>query len=154
MKGNSQVISCLNRYLSIELTGYKQYLLHSRMCGNWGFKRLKEIQNDYSADETNHAGELMERILFLEGQPQLLDMREITPCGTVVGQLELDLDLISQAIPLLREAILECENVHDYVSRDLFRKMLDDEEEHFHWLETELRLIQETGLENYLQSQM
>ena len=81
-------------------------------------------------------------------------MREITVTGTVVGQLELDLDLIGHAIPLLREAILECENVHDYVSRDLLRKLLDDEEEHYHWLDTQLRLVGETGLENYLQSQM
>lgn len=96
MKGDAQVISYLNQYLSIELTGQKQYLLHSKMCEKWGYEALKEVQWEYSSEEMEHAGKLMERILFLEGQPTLQDMRQITVCGTVVEELELDLDLIEQ----------------------------------------------------------
>ncbi len=154
MKGEPQVISYVNQYLSIELTGHKQYLLHSRMCENWGLARLKEIQEKYSNDETQHAAKLMARILFLEGQPGLQDFGQIAVSGTVAEQLKLDFDLVTRAIQLLREAVAYCENKNDFVSRDLFQEMLDDEEEHIHWLETQLALIQKVGLQNYLQSQM
>ncbi|MBI2383395.1 MAG: bacterioferritin [Gammaproteobacteria bacterium] len=154
MKGDPQVISYLNQYLSIELTGHKQYLLHSKLCEHAGLHRLKEIQHQYSAEETNHAAKLLERILFLEGQPALQDARQIVVSATVADQLQLDLSLIGHAMPLLRKAVLECESRNDYVSRDLFREMLADEEKHFHWLETQLELIQKVGVQNYVQSQM
>lgn len=152
MKGDAGVIAHLNAYLAFELTGFKQYLLHSRHCADRGYTRLAEIQREYSTEEAVHAGKVMDRILFLEGQPALEDQRLIARADTVPGQIELDLGLVNGAIALLREAVPGCEQASDYVSRDLLREMLDDEERHAHWLEVQLALIASLGLENYLQS--
>lgn len=153
MKGDPQVISYLNQHLAVELTGFKQYLLHSQVCEDQGLHRLKEIQHHYSVDETNNAAKLLQRIFFLEGQPVMEAARKVAFSVTVVEQLERDLDLVGHAISLLRISIPECESRRDYVSRELLQELLDDEEKHFHWLETELGLIERMGLQNYLQSQ-
>lgn len=154
MKGDPHVVSCLNQYLSIELTGHKQYLLHAKLCEHAGLHRLKDIQLAYSAEETVHAARVIERILFLEGQPNLEDLKPVTVARTVAEQLQRDLALVGHAIPLLRDAARECETRNDHVSRTLFQEMLHDEELHFHWLQTQLGLIEQVGLANYLQSQM
>ncbi len=154
MKGDAKVISYLIRYFRIELTGHKQYLLHSRVCGNWGFQRLAQKQAAYSEEETHHAGRLLERILFLEGKPELEDHRTIVVVPSVQEQLELDRDLIAQALPLLREAIEHCVSCRDDASRTLLEYMVVDEEAHLHWLEMQLGLIEQVGLQKYLQFQM
>lgn len=153
MKGDPQVIGGLNEYLSFELTGYKQYLLHGAMCRHWGFSRLAEIQHGYSEEETRHSGEIMARILLLGSTPQMKDFRPAAEGATVAEQLEHDRDLVAGAMAHLRNAIGVCERSQDFVSRDLLAKMLDDEELHLDWLDTQLELIGKVGLQNYLQSQ-
>ncbi len=154
MKGDPQVISYLNQYLTIELTGHKQYFLHSRRCAQWGLPRLQEIQHNYSGEEMRHAERILQRILFLEGQPTLQDCRPIEVHTTVAAQLQLDLELVTLAAQLLRQACAYCLSKNDHVSAKLFQEMLADEESHTLWLETQLALIQKAGLPNYLQSQM
>jgi bacterioferritin len=154
MKGDSKVIEYLNRVLKNELTAINQYFLHSRMYRNWGLKQLAEHEHAESIDEMKHADRLIERILFLEGLPNLQDMGKL-----LVGQqpkevLECDLKLERLAEPDLREAITHCETVQDYISRELFEDILESEEEHIDWLETQLGLINTVGLENYLQSKI
>ena len=135
MKGDKQVIQFLNKVLRQELTAINQYFLHARMYKNWGLKQLDEHEYHESIDEMKHADRLIERILFLEG-------------------LEADLALELEALPVLREAIAHCESVRDYVSRELFEDILESEEEHVDWIETQLELIGKIGIENYLQSKM
>jgi len=154
MKGDPKVIDFLNRYLSIELTGHKQYLLHSRLCGRWGYRRLKETQDNYSNEEWVHIGRLAERILFLEGKLGLQDDRAVEETSGVEAQFELDRALIAHACGVLREAVGYCLGHGDPVSEALFREMLVDEEEHIHWVETQLDLIRKVGLQNYLCEQM
>ncbi len=154
MKGDPQVIAYLNQYLTIELTGHKQYFLHSRMCEQWGLPRLQEIQHNYSGEEIRHAERILKRILFLEGQPTLNDCRSVEIRSTVEAQLKLDLELVTLAAQMLREACAYCLSKKDNVSEQLFKEMLADEERHTLWLETQLALIQKVGLPNYLQSQM
>lgn len=153
MQGNDEVITHLNRYLAFELTGIKQYLLHSRSAADQGFDRLAEVQLEYSKEEATHAARIMDRVLFLEGVPALADMGPVELDPDVLKQLEHDQRLITEAIALLRKGVVTCERVSDFVSRDLLREMLDDEEQHSHWIEVQLDLVTRIGRQNYLQSQ-
>jgi bacterioferritin len=154
MQGDTKVIEFLNQALENELTAINQYFLHARMYKNWGFEKLNEKEYHESIDEMKHADMLIERILFLEGLPNLQNIGKILIGENPKEMLGCDLKLELIAIPLLREAIEHCEKVSDFVSRDLFTHILDSEEEHVDWLETQLELIEKVGIENYLQSQM
>ena len=154
MKGDSRVIEFLNRVLVNELTAINQYFLHARMFRNWGLQKLDEYEYHESVDEMKHADRLINRILFLEGLPNLQQLNKLLIGENVPECLRCDLDLEQQALPLLREAIAYCESVNDYVTRELFEDILESEEEHVDWLETQLQLIDRIGLQNYQQSQM
>lgn len=149
-----KVIDYLNAVLKNELTAINQYFLHARMLKDWGLTRLGEHTYEESIDEMKHADTLVERILFLEGLPNLQDLGKLLIGQNVKEILECDLRLEMHAMPDLRDAIAYCEKAGDYVSRQLFRDILDSEEEHVDWLETQLSLIDKTGVENYIQSQM
>jgi bacterioferritin len=154
MKGDPKVITHLNKVLKNELTAINQYFLHARMFKHWGLPRLGKHEHEESVDEMKHADALIERILFLEGLPNLQDIGKLLIGETVVEILECDLSLERQAHPDLKAAIADCEKMGDYVSRELFEKILESEEQHIDWLETQLELIQRVGLENYCQEQM
>lgn len=154
MKGDAKVIQYLNKVLGNELIAINQYFLHSRMYKNWGFKELSEHEYKESIDEMKHADKLTERILFLEGVPNFQDLGKLLIGETPQEVLKCDLKLELKAIPELREAIAHCESVRDYVTRELFENILESEEEHVDWLETQLSLIEQVGLQNYLQSAM
>ena len=154
MKGDTKVIEFLNRVLRNELTAINQYFLHSRIFKDWGLTALGDYEFQESVDEMKHADQLVERILFLEGLPNMQDMGKLRIGEHTQEMLESDLVLEMDAIPDLREAIDYCESCQDYVSRDLFNSILDSEEEHVDWLETQLDLISRVGIENYQQSQM
>lgn len=154
MKGDTKVIEYLNRVLKNELTAINQYFLHARMYKNWGLKQLDEHEFKESVDEMKHADMLIDRILFLEGLPNLQDIGKLKIGEHTREILECDLKLELEAIPDLREAIEYCETAKDYASRELFEDILESEEEHVDWLETQLELIEKVGSENYLQSKM
>ena len=154
MQGDTQIIEHLNRALKAELTAINQYFLHSRMFEDWGLERLAKKEYDESIEEMNHADELIKRILFLEGLPNLQDLGRLRIGENPKEALESDLAMELEAVPMYRESIAYAEETRDYVTRDLFQKILDDEEEHVDWLETQLDLIERIGLERYLQSQM
>jgi bacterioferritin len=153
MKGDAKIIEHLNQVLRNELTAINQYFLHSRMFKDWGLNKLAEHEYAESVDEMKHADQVIERTLFLEGLPNVQDIGKVMIGEDVREALQCDLDLEMKAIPDLQAAVADAEQLQDYVSRDLFRSILDAEEEHVDWLETQLDLIEKVGLPNYLQSQ-
>ena len=154
MKGDATVIEHLNRILKNELTAINQYFLHSRMYKDWGMSKLADHSYAESVDEMKHADQLIERILFLEGLPNLQDLGRLRIGENVKEMLQCDLDLEMDALPDLKGAIAYCEAHKDYASRDIFDAILVSEEEHVDWLETQLGLIEKTGIQNYIQSQI
>jgi len=154
MKGDAKVIEYLNRVLKNELTAINQYFLHARMFKNWGLTKLDAKEYEESVDEMRHADQLIERILFLEGLPNLQDLGRLRIGEDTREVLKADLALEHDAIPDLREGIAHCESVGDYVTRVLLAEILASEEDHVDWLETQLELIERVGLQNYEQSAM
>ena len=148
------VIEHLNKILKNELTAINQYFLHAKMLEDWGLKAMAAHEHHESIDEMKHADKLVERILFLEGLPNLQDLGRLMIGEDTREMLEADLKLENLAIPDLRAGIEYCESCKDYVSRELLEEILESEEEHVDWLETQLSLIDRVGLENYQQSQM
>ena len=149
-----KIIDNLNQVLKNELTAINQYFLHARMFKDWGLKELGEHEYQESVDEMKHADSLIERILFLDGLPNLQDLGKLRIGEDVQEMLQCDLDLELAAMPLLRDCVAHAESVSDFVSRELFEDILASEEEHVDWLETQLELIAKTGIQNYIQSQM
>jgi len=154
MKGAPKVIALLNKALSNELIAINQYFLHAKMYKDWGMTNLAEYEYHESIDEMKHADMLVDRILFLEGLPNLQDLGALRIGEDTKEMLECDLALEHDAVPDLREGIQYCEEVKDFVSRDLFNSILESEEEHIDWLETQLGLIDKMGIENYIQAQI
>ena len=154
MKGEAKVIEQLNTCLANELTAINQYFLHSRMYGNWGYKALEKHEYDESIDEMKHADQLIERILFLEGLPNLQKLNKLLVGESPKEILECDLKLEMAAVPDLKSGIELCEKLGDFVSRELFRSILASEEDHIDWLETQLELIARLGEERYLAEKM
>lgn len=152
MKGDAKVIEHLNKSLFNELTAINQYFLHSRMYRNWGYAELAEHEYKESIDEMKHADRLIERILFLDGLPNLQQLGKLLIGEKPSEAMACDLRLEKQALPDLKAAISYCESSGDFVSRKLFVDILESEEEHIDWLETQLGLIGQVGLENYLQT--
>lgn len=145
MKGDPKTIEFLNAALTNELTAINQYFLHSRMLANWGVSKLAKKEYEESIDEMRHADWLIARILFLEGLPNLQRLNKVKVGETLLEVMQADLGTEQEAIPLLKEAIGHCESVQDYVSRDLFVRILASEEEHVDWLETQLEMFEKLG---------
>ncbi|CDO38283.1 MULTISPECIES: bacterioferritin [Novosphingobium] len=153
MKGDPQVIDFLNKALFNELTAINQYWLHYRMLDNWGIKKLAAYERHESIDEMKHADVLADRILFLDGLPNFQALGKLRVGENVEEILKADLALEHDAIPLLKEAIAHCEAVRDYVSREVFERILESEEEHVDWLEKQFDMIERMGIQNYCQLQ-
>lgn len=153
MQGDPTVIGHLNTALKNELTAINQYFLHSRMLRHWGVTKLAEHEYKESIDEMKHADRLIERVLFLGGLPNLQDLDKLLIGEDVTEILECDLKLEMMAMPTLKDAIAYCETVRDYISRELFEDILESEEEHVDFLETQFDLIKRIGIENYIQLQ-
>lgn len=154
MKGDRKVIQYLNQQLKNELTAINQYFLHARIMRHWGFGKLGQHEYDESIGEMKHADLLIERILMLDGLPNLQDLHKLLVGESVPEILACDLKLESAAQATVKEGMAYCESVQDYVSRDLFQTILNDTEEHIDWLETQIDVIERVGLQNYLQSQL
>lgn len=154
MKGDKQVVSTLNKILGNELVAINQYFLHARMYKNWGLKELNEHEYEESIDEMKHADALINRILFLEGVPNLQDLGRLQIGENVQEMLECDLQLEMRGRADLQDGIKYCESIGDYVSRDLLQDIMEAEEDHVDWLETQLDLIVKVGVQNYLQAKM
>ncbi|MCL1138392.1 bacterioferritin [Shewanella pneumatophori] len=154
MKGQPKVISQLNKVLTSELTAINQYFLHARMFKNWGLGELNEKAYKKSIQDMKHADKIIERVLFLEGLPNLQQLDKLRIGEHSQEMLECDKVMLEEELVVLREAIALCESEADYVSRDILEDLLEDEEEHLDWLEAQLELISLTGMQNYLQSKM
>ena len=154
MKGNEEVLNLLNQLLTNELTAINQYFVHAKMCKNWGYERLAGKLRDESIDEMRHADEVIERILFLEGVPNLQRYHKLRIGETVREQLECDLQLEYAAIAFLNQGIDAARKASDNASEDMMTKILVSEEEHTDWIETQLELIRQVGEQNYLAQQM
>jgi bacterioferritin len=154
MKGDANIIKLLNAQLTNELTAINQYFLHARMYNHWGFGKLGKKEYEESIGEMKHADKLIDRILMLEGLPNLQALHKLMIGENTPEMLQCDLKLETMAQQTVKDGIAACEAARDYVSRDLFQDILDDTEEHIEWLETQIELIDKVGLQNYLQSQM
>ena len=154
MKGDKKLIEALNEVLTGELTGINQYFVHAKMCENWGYDRLAEVIRKESIGEMKHADELIERILYLEGVPNMQRLGKVRVGETVAEQFKLDLALEVEAVKLVNKTIELAVSVHDNGSRELLEEILTDEEEHVNWLEAQHELIRQVGIENYLSQQI
>ena len=154
MKGSAKLIEALNDILTGELTGINQYFVHAKMCANWGFERLAEVNRKESIEEMKHADELIERILFLDGVPNLQRLGKVKVGETVPEQLKLDLGLEMEAVAKLNKYVVLATEEDDGSTRNLFENLLRSEEHHVDWLETQLGLIRQLGEENYLAQQL